>query len=452
MQDLKHITRKKSFLSALRSLRHRNRRLLPPSVDDRDSSSPLRRPRLLRPILTLIAVVLALYPIAGLVVDNGKRFISYLAPSPSSPGERTPPLTAPQSFGLAASSLDRMTVRNNRCVTVTPRGEEITLSLLPELQEKMKSYLAANRVPFALFIAMEPSTGKVLAMTSHSEVDPEWEGRAFYDLYPMASLFKIITASAALEQKKVDPDTVIEFRGKLTSENPRYWAPGKRKNNQMELDLAMGKSVNPVFGRLANDIVGKETLLSYTERFGFNQTLFPDTPIPPSRAEPPQTPEDVMLMGAGLGREVKLSPFHAAAIIASIANQGTMMAPILAESVTSREGKTVFTSTPHELRRIVSPQTAEKLSRMLVTTVRSGTSRRAFHDRRGRTLLGPLTIAAKTGSITGTSPPGQYSWFAAYAPVERPRIALVALVINQKAWKIKASHVGEKGLETFFRE
>lgn len=451
MRDLKHITRKRSIASLLRSHRKENRRTLPPS-HPQEHSPQGKRPRMLRLILPLIALMLAAYPVAGLVVDTGKRLFSGTREPSEERGGRRGPLTPPQSFALAAASIDEYVINGDRCVSYTDEGETIHLSLDPEIQRGMKAYLAANRVPYAVFIAMEPSSGRVRAMVAHSEVEPMWEDRAFYDLYPMASLFKIITASAALEQKKVSPDTVIAFRGSLTSENPRYWAPGRKKNNEMELDLAMGKSVNPVFGRLANDIVGKETLLSYTERFGFNQTLFPETPIPPSRALPPETPEDLMLMGAGLGRDVKLSPFHAAAIISAVANRGVMMSPILADKISGLDGGTIHAATPRELRRIVSPETAEKLSRMLVTTVTHGTSRRAFHDRRGRTLLGPVTVAAKTGSINGTSPAGHYSWFAAYAPVEHPEIALVALVINQDKWKVKASHVGEKALEIFFRE
>lgn len=88
---------------------------------------------------------------------------------------------------------------------------------------------------------------------------------------------------------------------------------------------------------------------------------------------------------------------------------------------------------------------------MLSTTVNKGTSRRAFHDRKGRALLANINIAAKTGSIDGKSPDGQYSWFAAYAPLEDPQIALVALVVNQGKWNVKAAHVGEKALEAFFR-
>ena len=88
---------------------------------------------------------------------------------------------------------------------------------------------------------------------------------------------------------------------------------------------------------------------------------------------------------------------------------------------------------------------------MLSTTVSTGTSRKVFHDRRGRPKLADIDIAAKTGTIDGKDPAGHYSWFAAYAPINDPQIALVALIINQEKWKIKASYVGEQALEAFFK-
>ena len=100
---------------------------------------------------------------------------------------------------------------------------------------------------------------------------------------------------------------------------------------------------------------------------------------------------------------------------------------------------------------MVTPETAAQLARMLSTTVSTGTSRKAFHDRRGRPKLADVNIAAKTGTIDGKDPAGHYSWFAAYAPIEDPKIALVSLVVNHDKWKIKASAVGEKALETYFR-
>jgi cell division protein FtsI/penicillin-binding protein 2 len=106
-------------------------------------------------------------------------------------------------------------------------------------------------------------------MTSYSALNPGWSKSAYFDLYPMASLFKIITASAALENKKINPETVIEFRGKATSENPRYWEVSpKGKNNRMDVTSAMGKSINPLYGRLACDIAGKASVMECATRIG----------------------------------------------------------------------------------------------------------------------------------------------------------------------------------------
>jgi cell division protein FtsI/penicillin-binding protein 2 len=450
MQDFKHINRKRPFWQFGSNKHKVNRRLAPTAPQESPLEETPQRKRQLRFILPLLALLLAAYPVAALIKTAVRETSRRTTPAVAAPAP-VGPLTTWQSFQWAAQALPGAVTTGDHLAATLTDGSTVTYAFDQELQDKIHGFLAANRVPYGVFIAMEPKTGRVLAMTAHAEGDPQWNADSYYQLYPMASLFKIITAAAALEQKKVNPQTVVEFRGRLTSENPRYWAPGKKHNNQMGLDMAMGKSVNPVFGRVAQDIVGKDTLLAYTERFGFNQALFPGTPVVPSRAATPATPEDVMLMGAGLGRDVKLSPFHAAAITAAVANQGMMMAPVLAREITAKNGDKLFTASAQPLRRIVTPETADQLAKMMATTVQSGTSRRAFHDRRGRQILGPLTIAAKTGSITGTDPAGHYSWFAAYAPIEDPKIALVSLVVNQAKWRIKASAVGEKALETFFR-
>jgi cell division protein FtsI/penicillin-binding protein 2 len=105
---------------------------------------------------------------------------------------------------------------------------------------------------------------------------------------------------------------------------------------------------------------------------------------------------------------------------------------------------------PRQLRRIVAPEVANDLTRMMLTTVSTGTSHKAFSTPQGKQLVSTISIAAKTGSIDGTDPKGHYSWFAAYAPANQPKIAIVALVINGERWKIKASQVGELALSQFF--
>jgi peptidoglycan glycosyltransferase len=450
MLDIKHLTKDRDgFLKRLLARRgSRNANLR------KRLAEPPRKKMRLRILLPAIAVLLAAWPLYSLITPKRTLFTlpGRADAKPSVPEVRKLlPLDRFQSLQVSTDLLSSARVVGNRFESLLSDGGSVIYNLDSELQEKVSRFLSERRVPYAVFIALEPKTGRIIGMVSHSTVDPEWSKKAYYQIYPMASLFKIITASAALEQNKVSPDTLIAFNGKMTSVNPRYWDPRNRRSPEMTLTDAMGKSVNPVFGRLASSVVGKEQLLLEAARYGFNQPLFPGTSIVQSTVENPQSDAELKLMGAGLGREVKISPIHAVSMIGAMANKGVMMTPLLAERVTSGTGEILFSASPLELRRLLSEETSVKLAKMLSTTVNKGTSRRAFHDRKGRALLSKINIAAKTGSIDGKDPAGQYSWFAAYAPMEDPQIALVALVVNQGKWNVKAANVGEKALEAFFR-
>ena len=412
----------------------------------------------LKRFLVIVAVVLALIPVSLIVYQKtlslGKDVRSWMAQpvSTNKPAESAEPAKKPpvSSFVTACLLLDEASGPSDQLTARTVEGELLHYTIHGDLQKRVHDFLAKNQVPYGAFVAIEPATGRVLAMTAYSSVEPGWSKNASFDLYPMASLFKIITASAALESRKITPETIIEFRGKSTSENPRYWdASPKGRNNRTDVTYAMGKSMNPVYGRLASDVAGKTSVMEYVNRFGFNQSLLPGTSVKESTATEPQSSHGLMLMGAGLDHDVKISPLHAAVMMAAIANGGKMMAPGLTDRITDRKGADKEVFAPREIRSLVAPETAASLTRMLSSTVTTGTSRRAFHDRRGRPRLA-VEVAAKTGSINGSDPRGHYSWFAAFAPARNPRIALVALVINQDKWKIKSAQVGEQALEEFF--
>jgi penicillin-binding protein A len=450
MRDLKHISTKKRFLRFSQAVSRKNSTLT--AHKELIESKPARRR--LRLILPFLAIILGAYPVFTLLLSS-KNALSSVGNSAPSTAPKVKPyseLDNGQSFQLAADCLSTARFANGSLLAPLQDGGTVIYAIDQELQERVAKVMRTSRVPYGVFVAIEPKSGKILAMAAHSAIDPAWERNSYYNLYPMASLFKIVTAAAALEQKKVSPDTVFAYRGRLTSENPRQWQvkPGKH-NQQMPLSLAMGKSVNPVFGRLASDVVGRDSIVSYVERFGFNQVLLAGTSLKPSSAAAPQTDAELKLMGAGLNHEVKISPLHAVSIMAAIANGGVMMLPALAQEIKNGKGETIFAQKSLSLRSLVTPETAGQLNRMLTTTVNSGTSRKVFHDRRGRPLFASLNIAAKTGSINGKDPAGHYSWFAAYAPADDPQIALAALVINQDKWKIKASYLGEQALEAFFK-
>ena len=458
MQDLKHLSSKKRFFGfSFSRTSSSNRRLTASGEHVPTDLRPPTGKRLeqLKHLLLFLAIVLALTPVCVLVLQKSPQAVATAATwLRSRPAPPSPQVAAKQpaagSFEAACLLLDSATVAGERFTALTTGGDTIHYSIHADLQKRVHDFMARYQVPYGVFVAIEPATGRVLAMTAHSAVDAPWARGACFDLYPMASLFKIITASAALETKRITPETVVEFRGRPYSENPRYWDASPRgKNNRMDVTYAMAKSVNPVYGRVASDIAGKASVMEQVHRFGFNQALLADTPAKESRAGEPQGDHGLKLMGAGLDHEVKISPLHAAVIMAAIANNGRMMSPSLTDRVTDGTGAVKQAQAPRELRRLVTPETATALTRMLSSTVTSGTSRRAFHDRRGRPRL-DVDVAAKTGSIDGRDPRGHYSWFAAFAPIRQPRIALVALVINQDRWRIKATQVGEQALEEFF--
>ncbi len=462
MQDFRYLSQKKPVSgSTFFKGSPKNRRL---SENDEPVRSRLRPPtgkqlQRLKLALLCIAVILVLVPLCFLALRQAaptgarvRTWIASFSPAPPKPAEATKPPVQVSRFEAARDLLGKAEFDGSRVTARTPEGMQHVYTIQGDLQRKVYDFLAKNKVPYGVFVAIEPSSGRILGMTSYSAIDPAWAERSVYGLYPMASLFKIITASAALESHKITPESVIEFRGGSYSENPRYWDLSPRgKNNRMDATHAMGKSINPVYGRVASDIAGKTSVMASVSRFGFNQELFPGIPAKQSQAGEPVSNHGLRLMGAGLDHDVKISPLHAAVIMSAIANGGKMMVPGLTSSIIDSRGVEKETFTPRELRQLVTPETSASLTKMLSSTVLTGTSRKAFHDRRGRLLL-DVKIAAKTGSINGTDPKGHYSWFAAFAPIQNPRIALVALVINPDKWKVKASQVGEQALAEFFRQ
>lgn len=426
MQDLKHLTRpQKSFFQ-----RHWKGAVL------------------------CIALALLLIPLSVLLVRKGAQAVSAWQDSRQQTGRKAQPISLGDDLFATASSLIPTAVANGEILTATaPDGTTLNLSINPALQHRVQGYLEQTRPPYAIFVAVEPATGRVLSLAGYSATDPNWQQQAAYQVYPMASLFKMVTAAAALENRKINPATVLEFRGRLVSETPKNWDPSpKGRNNKMDVTEAMGKSVNPIYGMIASDLLGKEQLRQACNRFGFNRSLLlPGVPVVPSAAPAAETTNDLRLQGCGLDHGLQVSPIHAAVITAAIANRGTMMVPRLVDQA-ARDGKQLKVPSARELERVITPETASSLTRMLLSTVTSGTSRRAFRSGEGRQLVREMQIAAKTGSIDGDNPKGHYSWFAAYAPADRPQIALVALVINGDKWKIKASQLGEQALAEFFRQ
>ncbi len=347
-------------------------------------------------------------------------------------------------------SLDH--IKGGRVASPLKGGLTAVYTIEPVLQSAMENYFRKFRVPYGVFVAIEPDSGKILALVEHSDENPRARHLSLRATYPAASIFKLVTAAAAIEEGAAGPDTSISYRGNAYRFRPRNWVYNpKRDKFKMTLGEALAKSNNAVFAKVALRWLDVPMLIGYGERFQFNRPIPFELPVQVSQMKIEGNGRDLAKSAAGFG-EVTLSPLHAALIGAAIANDGVMMAPCLIDFIRGPDGGELYACTPKAFATAISPETARSIRKMMAMTVLDGTSRKAFRFKKREASLRGLTIGGKTGSLSGDNPKGKYSWFVGMAPVDRPEIAVAALVINRSKWKIKATDVAKAGLASYFEE
>src|SRR5512145_2946175 len=202
---------------------------------------------------------------------------------------------------------------------VAPLGDgRAVLTLDPRLQARLERSLDAYRVPWGATVLLEPATGRVLALAEHSRAEPGRRGVALAALAPAASIFKIVTAAALLEQGVGADGAVCYHGGKRRLERRLLRDDPRRDRRCMSLSSAFGHSANVVFAKLADRDLDPATLRSTAERFLFNVEIPFARPVEVSRAEVPADPFDVANTAAGFG-PVRLTPLHAALLAAIVA-------------------------------------------------------------------------------------------------------------------------------------
>ena len=341
-------------------------------------------------------------------------------------------------------------LENGKYVTHLENGMTATYTLDANMQTRVKNYFQRYKVPYGSFVAMSPKTGEILALVDYSAREPEARDISLRATYPAASLFKVITAAAAVEEKQLSPDISIAYRGKVNRLKPAYWQDNPKKDRlKMSLAAAFAKSNNVVFAKIANRWLDVPTLLNYGERFYFNRQIPFENPVEISRMEINQTAGELENTAAGFGK-VDISPLHAALITSAIANNGIMMTPCMVNVVTNRAGEKLHGCTPKVLNKPISADTAAVLREMMAETVKRGTVQHVFHRRSRGQSIREISIGGKTGSLRGKNPEGRYSWFVAMAPLENPEIVVAAMVVNDPVWHITAPQVAREGLSAYF--
>lgn len=329
----------------------------------------------------------------------------------------------------------------------------ITYTLDPRLVDSLDKIYQRYKPDYGAFAAVDAHTGAVLALYSYVKDGTPWGNLTLRNSYPAASVFKTITAAAALDRNLLEPGTVLRYNGKKTSLYKKHVL--KHKDNKWTrrptLTKAFAESINTVFARIGIYMVGADYLNDYAQRFGFNTEFNTDVDFATGSTEINKDEWSIAESASGYTRTNTLSPLHGAMLAGAIVNDGHMMLPYLVELATDEWGIPLYLNNHQTLGNPISAETARKLRRLMRETVRRGSARKSFR----KFFQGQFEQAAvggKTGSLTGHSPEGRYDWFVGYAELKEKKIGFASLTINKEYWTVKSSYVARKFIETALAE
>lgn len=330
---------------------------------------------------------------------------------------------------------------------------KVETTIVPELQEYIYRLLDRSQTEKAAVVVIRPFDGRVLAMVSYRKDGKKGNHLCLESGFPAASLFKIISASAALEKAHFTPNRTLTFLGRAhTLYRNQLSKKVTRYSNRVTFRKAFATSVNPVFGKLGIYTLGRKTIVDYAQRFFFNRPIFFDLPLSPSVIDVPEDPYGIAEIASGFNRRTLISPLHAALFSCAIANGGKVMKPWVIKQV-SENSEPVYEAHLGVLGVPIKPTTARNLQIMMGDTTRYGTSRKSFWRVRRRKPFRELRIGAKTGTINDSSDRHKYDWITAYAIKKdgSDGICLAVLEIHGRKLGIRSREIARAVIARAFR-
>lgn len=346
-----------------------------------------------------------------------------------------PPIATVKSLAKADDLLAAAVPDGNGHLVVKQGDKQRLLTIQATVQARLEQILKTYETPYAAVVAIEPRTGRVLAMAEHSQLRPELRGLPVKAIFPAASIFKIVTATALLD-KGLTPKTAECTHGGKRRVTEKHLADSSKDRMCMTLSDALAFSANGVFAKLTYKNLDAKGLRKWAEAFHFNKQLRFPIATEVSLASFPAAPLELAQTGAGFG-DVYLSPLHGAALAAVAANGGLWRDPILFDDETAAEPE-----------RVMSEERAAAITSMMEETVTEGTARRIFRER-GFKVVGAV---GKTGSLADRKPFRDYSWFVGFAPKNDPQVAVAAVIVNDPIWRIRATWLGREAMRITLEE
>jgi cell division protein FtsI (penicillin-binding protein 3)/stage V sporulation protein D (sporulation-specific penicillin-binding protein) len=311
----------------------------------------------------------------------------------------------------------------------------VDLGLQNIVENEIDAAMAQYSPQKATIILMRPQTGEILAMANRpnfdlnlrSEARPEqMKNRAITDVMEPGSTFKIVAASAALNERKVRPDSSIFCENGLWNFGGAALHDHRAFSNLSVREILI-KSSNIGAAKLALS-VGEQKFYEYIRRFGFGERTGVELPGEINGLiRPPKSWSKISITRIPMGHEVGVTPLQMTVAMAAIANGGKLIMPRIVNSITTSDGKNISSLSPVVLRHVISADTAKEISDALRGVVSdAGTAAAA--------AVPGFTIAGKTGTAQKVDPRGGYEQgkyvvsFAGFLPAEHPEfVGLVVL-------------------------
>ncbi|HUP60176.1 MAG TPA: penicillin-binding transpeptidase domain-containing protein [Thermoanaerobaculia bacterium] len=337
-------------------------------------------------------------------------------------------------------------------------GHHVVLTIDSVIQfiaeRALQKTVADYRATGGSVVVMDPNDGAILAMASYPTFDPNrfgefsptaWRNRNVQDMYEPGSTFKIITASAGLEERIVTPSQVLDCgNGEITIANITIHEHDSHRYGLLSFEDVIVNSSNVGAARIGLAL-GSARFHDWIRRFGFGERT--GVPLPGEQAGLVRRPHRWSLVSPAsiaIGQEIGATPLQIVRAVSAVATGGMLVQPRIVARVIDDHGNTVYEPPRQPPARVMSEKTAAVLNEILKSVVSRGTG--------GLAALAEHVVAGKTGTAQKAGRGGYYAdrfvgSFAGYVPADRPRLAILVVIDEPKP-----EHYGGTVAAPAFRE
>jgi cell division protein FtsI (penicillin-binding protein 3) len=324
------------------------------------------------------------------------------------------------------------------------RGHDLYLTLDKNLQyiaeRELADGLRKTGAKAGTVVMLEPTTGKVLAMASYPEYNPnsfskykpsQWRNRAVCDSFEPGSTFKVVLMAAALNE------AVINTTQKIDCENGKFRVGGKDIHDHKRYQKLTPAEIIKYSSNIGAAKIGKQlerkAFYSYIQDFGFGQRTGVDLPGEAvGIVRPSNKWFEVDLAAISFGQGISVTPIQLTSAVAAIANGGYLMEPYLVDRVVDSQGQVTQQNQPNMVRKVIARDVAQVVTRMMeMTTEEGGTATKARVP--GFRVAGKTGTAQKVDAVTGGySVDKRVASFIGFLPAEEPRLVMLVTIDEPK--------------------